>query len=65
MIAELKNALGNWWINLFLLCLLWQLSFGMLEHKTRAMKWVSGSFSEYGLIGLMIEDSVLDNSHVF
>lgn len=65
MSAELKNALGTWWINLFLLCLLWQLSFGMLEHKTRAMKWVSGSFSEYGWTDLMIEHSVLANSLVF
>ena len=65
MSAELKNALGTWWINLFLLCLLWQLSFGMLEHKTRAMKWVSGSFSEYGWTDLMTEHSVLANSLVF
>ena len=65
MSAELKNALGTWWINLFLLCLLWQLGICMLEHKTRLMKGVSGSFSEYGWIGLMIENSVLTNSHVF
>ena len=61
----LSVILFSWWVNLFLLCLLWQLGICMLEHKTRLMKGVSASLSKYGWIGLMTKDSVLANSHVF